>query len=670
MPCYAAFAQSLADEIAPALPLVKFLVSKGLDSAVSHLGWEERMHSGAQVLDLTYFAEITPSRARILVLNSKGEAPVPFAFNTFRADKLPRFSRVQLSLYGETIFLGLLTAVHREASGALVLTYDDDRILLAGTPLRGGYAMDVMNGGENIFWYSSFAPIFNPKGASNLYRATESAPPVFRRLANRSLPGWTPALICEYLRYYLTTITPMQGLGLQTAYLDWPEGSLTFPDAAGEGMNAEAPEIEARGQSVLKILCHALEIGGTREVTLSYRGDGISQIEFFSRQAPADEKAARTIYIQTAGEVAGNVLGAEDVEGTEEAEKLATEVLVDGAVKTTEMQLEYDRGAPAAATIVPVAEQDADFLVVLAATTKGTDTRRAAIRAARQKYPLAFAAFRLVKDSNEAAAGAVVLEAALGGIASVLHPITRAPMNEQLTKTNTDGIPYPLRAQIKSDLGSGAEWHDVTSNLGLFLDDEGNICLFGLSDDKAEQVFDLLYEGPTGQPIKLENYDPGDEDTFPYYRPIRLNVALPQNARTTATAGIRAGDDPNEISDRVDPGVRLQHYVLAPRSFRHETRVASQPYSGSGSMTDTPTDETGKATQHAKKRLKDIGRLGQQLPVTLIGCRTDLRAGTFVGKVVLKDGAGADAGEIAVNAPLGQVVVDFSAAQKTIVRAM
>lgn len=677
---------------------VKFLRGKGFSSPGAFEGWDEWTHRGAHCTSIVLSAGIQPSRATIVVENIAEVRPIAHVLNPDWEKQIPMFSRVVLTVDKEIVFIGNRIGKPVEARGGLMFAYEDDRILLAHTPLRGAiYVAD--NAGVSSANYSTrFKPVFNPGGFCNMSELSDV--PLFRRTATRlGYSKWTPYKALKYVRHYLLNVESYatNALGLDSNRMVWPEGNIPDWDAETEGMNADLPTVAATGQAVLMAMVRILEIGGTAALYLKYRPDYKSEICF----APRDSTAAtgkKTISIPYTGTL-DDVRIAQDFSGSDRGEKAATEVLIDGAVEEHEGALTFvpDNAATTTLCASATAADELAFLTLVGAETEITDARRAAINAARVKYPRVYRAFRLPTDATDGDAATVesFLTDSSYGTGRIMYPLFRAALRAQLTTDATSGEQYPVRVQVSND--AGGTYHDVASNDGLSLDDYGNIYLAGLTDDAAQYEMDLLYGGDTatatttlyqmiwrGQaandgaittPLahhvywntttsRARRYNGATWEN--YERPVRLNIAFPVDMRTYAHEGVQwTGYDPNAIADRIDPTIRLQHYILSPDSYRLRKRIASVPYSGAGPYTDTLVDERAQATQSAKKRARDVCRIQDKIVAQLIGVRADIRAGDFLDylKYISPGSPPTEGGKRTIMAMLAQVTYDFESQQ-------
>jgi len=371
MPAFLEVTNSGATEMTAATPVVK-ITTKGESASMTCTSISET-------------GGILPSVARLqkLPTSAPGVATGPDAL---RAG--PKFgARVQVSVDGETIFLGaLLSRLDQGAPNTTLWDAYDDRTLLQGIPVRGCLVYDPTNTSSayTCKFIPRYIPRVNPEGQWNCIGATvggillpvfsevavlgktyESPDEASPALALNAIVPWTARLWLTYLWAVANMNT--NGLNAQLGYttgrvqgirgdhwrclygqsrLVWDLASITgmvgVDPATKEidPLDRKLPDMSFRGMAMLSAIDKTLEAVGTHGMRLAYQ-EAKSYVEFYPR-GYSGLQAGRGIDIplQRSGD-ADDIHTAFDFSLNEDANETHEAVLVEGDVVRVETRVKF-----------------------------------------------------------------------------------------------------------------------------------------------------------------------------------------------------------------------------------------------------------------------------------------------------------------------------------------
>ena len=700
----------------------------------------------AQVLRVEPSVGVIPGKAFISIRNvsaSKEDDAGAVILNPSSATaftKLKHWSRIKIMCRGSCVFIGNLMKRRETIQGqSLLLEYWDDRWLLNKLYLRGALVWD--RAASSLKWLTKYDPRVNPDGMANCTEVTigdagfKGTCYAFTELAEQATDAhtyhsdqdknrgvgvairWTAEKWMSYLRLFALVAKNVEAtvpIYEQDGILD--QNKMLWPPFTFSGntedltMKRALPDINFRGQSILRALETTMQVSGEYSYTVDYQtGNGKSILVANAMTTNSADKLELTL--QTSG-AAGDPKVIHDGVYETDASELATASVIDGQTPAIEASFIYTQANNvstvnqnhATDTIYPAWTSDEEYkfakIIVEALDVNGkrimltdengnrtalTPKSDIAIQIARMTYPKVFKAFHV----RGTALGTILngAPASQGGTAKFTSwpRITsfKALIENQLQpyfETSSSGVARGrIRLDIRIELTSVAAatvgaFHDVTFNSGLRVTDDGLIWLDGLTDDIGGN--DNIYTGTFKAWADAENIN---HASYPKLKKIRINAAIRHDTRISGYSHI-VKYDPNKIGPEVDPSVMpqsgnktdlLQAYVHNPSAFREEHQKNSTPCVAEGFQV-TNADGTGLAKLEvpltkilhqddaqledaAKRKLKAKGRIRKSFRFDSPGIRLDFKAGHYLWKVRRHP----DAQEIEVNAPIEKVVLDF-----------
>ncbi|MCW8128898.1 MAG: hypothetical protein KIS92_00810 [Planctomycetota bacterium] len=674
---------------------------------VSSLGDGAAAFDWAEVKVLQDSVDEVLSSALISIRNIAGNderGPITLKPDSYASSKnLKYFSRVQITMNGETKFIGNLQK-RREmgTANAIHLTYKSDLRLLMGIPMRGALVWDPY--AQAVRFAPRYLDRVNPRGYRNCCKVSvtgiDGSFYAYTKLAEVGTNGewldadqqnpeigvatdWTPERYISYLRLR-ALFNPGDGVNpewvkMDTNKLSWPAPSF----APASRMRMKMPDTPFYGERLFGALIKTLDIGCDYGLHATYAG-GKTVISFHMR-APAEsgtyvgDTGLVHLPLQRSGAVA-DVKTVYDFEAEGDASEFATGVVVEGGCIEIELELVWN-GNPDSSTLIPawtdVEEQAFVFIIagdgtwmqgperpedVLAGVSEptkwltfdGTGGRPAiraktpeALQFARQCLPRPFRAF-MIQPTADNTAGGASLKLLMEGV-KTRFPNDRYPLLGVSRSIEEEQV-QPFFEEDGEKRGR-MNW---PVRLRLSEDENGGEYHDAPYNNGLRiQADGLLYlDGLTdeqGDPTNLIYtgsffVDPDDVAL----KRLKLNAVVLHDHRILAHRDIFWDDafDANNVAGEVDSSlsdrknrVGLQFNILSPDGFREQHQVKSVPMGNEAKTRVLLSDQAGIGG-HCARRLADKAAIIKRSKWYLPGIRPEFRAGMMLGSIKFQGAAG------------------------------